>query len=714
MLQVIQYQKNGNITVDELPSPKCPDGGILVRNLASVISAGTEKTSVTNAKSSLLERARKQPKEVKMVMNFIKKEGILSTAQRVLAKLDSFKTLGYSSAGIVIESDTVEFLPGDYVACGGAGYALHAEIIAVPKNLAVKVPNNILPEFAAYATVGAIALQGIRQADVRLGENVAVIGLGLLGQMTVQMLKAAGCRVAGLDIDENLFELASKSGTLQNYISSMDNVSSLLAFTNGIGFDAVIITAGTPSNDPMNLAIHIARKKARVIVVGDVGMNLPRSPFYQKELDISISCSYGPGRYDSNYEEQGIDYPPAFVRWTENRNMQAVINMISSGSLDVDILTTHKFSINDAPTAYDIISGKIKESYLGIVLEYPDRQEKAFANKYQSKDYKKIDSVRVGFIGAGSFAQNYLLKPLTDSGVLLHSVTTASSVNAMTVGKRFGFLNSSTDSDAVIDNPEINAIFCASRHDSHSKYVIHALKQNKPVFVEKPLAVNLEQLQAIDEALAGSSGRVMVGFNRRFSKPFEDIKSFFSKRAEPMTMSYRVNAGMPPRDFWVFAPEQGGGRIIGEACHFIDCMCYLTDSLPVKVYAECISSQSKMTFNHDNLVITLKFADGSVGSIQYFANGDSALEKEYCEVFCEGSSAVMNNFQSSSFYRSSRMSHKKYDGKKGHAKQIEATVNAIKSGSSMPIDYNTIRQITIATFAAVESLQNGYAVAIED
>lgn len=714
MLQVIQYQKNGNIIVDELSAPKCPENGILVRNLASVISAGTEKTSITNAKSSLLERARKQPKEVQMVMNFIKKEGIISTAQRVFAKLDSYKTLGYSSAGIVIESKTEEFLPGDYVACGGAGYALHAEIIAVPKNLAVKVPKNILPEFAAYATVGAIALQGIRQADVRLGDNVAVIGLGLLGQITVQMLKAAGCNVAGLDIDESLFDLASKSGTKQNYVSSMDNLPSLLAFTNGIGFDAVIITAGTTSNDPMNLAIHMARKKARVIVVGDIGMNLPRSPFYQKELEISISCSYGPGRYDSIYEEQGIDYPPAFVRWTENRNMQAVINMINGGSLDLSIITTHKFLINDAANAYDIISGKTKEPYLGIVLEYPDRKDKAFANKYENQERTKIDSVTVGFIGAGSFAQNYLLKPLAESGVILHTVTTASSVNAMTVGKRFGFLNSSTDSDSVIDNPEINAIFCASRHDSHAKYVINSLKQNKSIFVEKPLAVNLEQLHAIDESLANSSGQIMVGFNRRFSKSFEDIKSFFAKRSEPMTISYRINAGMPPRDFWVFAPEQGGGRIIGEVCHFIDCMCYLTDSVPVKVFAECISSQNKMTFNHDNVVISLKFADGSIGSIQYFANGDSALEKELCEVFCEGSSAVMNNFHSTSFYRNSGLSHKKYDGKKGHAKQIQATVNAIKNGSPMPIDYKTIRQVTIATFAAVESLHKGYAVEIDN
>jgi polar amino acid transport system substrate-binding protein len=714
MKQVIQYQKDGTISVEELPAPQCIKGGILVRNLSSVISAGTEKTSVTNTQSSLVSRARKQPKEVKMVMDFVKKEGLVSTAKRVFAKLDSYKTFGYSTAGIVIESDCEEFLPGDFVACGGAGYAVHAEIITVPKNLAVKVPSGLDADEAAYATVGSIALQGVRQADVRLGENVAVIGLGLLGQMTVQMLKASGCNVAGLDINDKLFDKAKSFGCDETYISSKDNIKNLLAFTKGNGFDAVILTASTSSNEPMELAIEIARKKGSVVVVGSVGMNIPRSPFYQKELKITISCSYGPGRYDANYEELGIDYPVAFVRWTENRNMQAVLEMIAQNKLDVKSLTTHTFNINDATKAYELVSGTIKEFYLGIVLNYPERKEARARTIQVGGEYSKTEKVSLGFLGAGTFAQNYLLPPLKETKVQLHSVSTAGSVNAMTVAKRFGFVNAGTDSKAIINNPEVNAIFCATRHDLHSEFVVAAVNAGKPVFVEKPLAVNIKQLTEIDKAVADNNGRVMVGFNRRFSKPFSDIKDFFSARKDPLTMSYRVNAGMPPKTFWVFRPEQGGGRVIGEACHFIDTMCYLTGAVPVKVYAECISSDNDSVFNHDNVVITIKFSDGSVGSLQYFANGDSSLPKEYCEVHCEASSAIMDNFEMVRFYRNSKQTKKSYNGKKGHNEEVFATIKSMKEGKSFPIEYETIRKVTLATFAAIESLKTGYAVELKD
>jgi len=714
MLQVIQYQKNGAISVEELPAPACVKGGILVRNLSSVISAGTEKTSVTNTQSSLLARARKQPKEVKMVMGFVKKEGIVSTAKRVFAKLDSFKTFGYSTAGIVIESDCDEFAPGDFVACGGAGYAVHAELISVPKNLAVKVPLGLDASEAAYATVGAIALQGVRQADIRLGENVAVIGLGLLGQITVQFLKASGCNVVGLDINEQLFEKAKSFGCDETFLSSPDSIKGLLAFTKGNGFDAVIITAGTSSNEPMRLAIEIARKKGRVVVVGSVGMKIERSPFYQKELEITISCSYGPGRYDANYEELGIDYPVAFVRWTENRNMQAVLQLIERGKLDVKSLTTQKFDISEGAEAYSLVSGKTQEFYLGIVLNYPER-EKATARTVQlNTKYKKTEKVSVGFLGAGTFAQNYLLAPLKETDVHLHSVSTASSVNALTVAKRFGFINAGTDSEAIISNSEVNAVFCATRHDLHSQFVINAVKAGKPVFVEKPLAVNPKQLLEIDSAVAEHNGKVMVGFNRRFSKPFVAIKKFFSVHSEPMTISYRVNAGMPPKTFWVFQPEQGGGRVIGEACHFIDTMCYLTDAVPVRVYAECISSDNDATFNYDNVVITIKFSDGSVGSLQYFANGDSALSKEYCEVHCEGSSAIMDNFETVNFYRNSKQNKKSYNGRKGHREEVFATIKSIREGKPFPIDYETIRRVTLATFAAIESLKTGFAIELKD
>jgi polar amino acid transport system substrate-binding protein len=461
----------------------------------------------------------------------------------------------------------------------------------------------------------------------------------------------------------------------------------------------------------MELAINIARKKGNVVVVGSIGMNIPRSPFYEKELNITISCSYGPGRYDPRYEIDGNDYPAAFVRWTENRNMQAILDLIASGKLDVKSLITHNFNIENAPSAYDIIAGKVKEDYLGIIINYPERENYYKKTIQLSSKSKQLSEVKVGFIGAGSFAQNYLLPPLKAAGAEMVGVTTATSVNALSVGKKYGFRMAGTDSIEIIRNPEVNAIFCASLHDSHSEYVVESIRQGKPVFVEKPLAVNVDQLEEIDNAIAEYNGRVMVGFNRRFSKPFVDIKNFYKARTEPMTISYRVNAGMPPVTFWVFRPEQGGGRIIGEACHFIDCMAYLTDAVPVKVYAECFSSSNPNTFNKDNVVISIKFSDGSVGSLQYFANGDSDLPKEYCEVHCEGSSAIMNNFDSVDFFRNGK-DHKKYDGRKGHREEIFETISAMKTGGQMPIDYNTIRQVTIATFAALESLKTGYAIEI--
>ena len=712
MLQVIQYQKDGQMLVEELPAPACIEGGILVRNVCSLISAGTEKTSVTNTQSNLIERAKKQPKEVKMVMDLVKKEGIVSTVNKVLSKLDSYKTLGYSTAGIVLESKCTEFATGDMVACAGAGYAVHAEIITVPKNLAVKIPENVSMEEASYATLGSIALQGVRQADLRLGENVAVIGLGLLGQITVQLLKASGCRVAGLDINESLFQKALSYGCDETFISSKESTKSLMAFTKGLGFDAVIITASTSSNEPIELAIDIARKKSKVVVVGGILMNIPRSPFYEKELDITISCSYGPGRYDADYEERGNDYPAGYVRWTENRNLQAILDLISQGRLDVKSLTTHRFDIQNAVTAYGLITGKTNESYLGIVINYPERAGAESRTITVSESANKLDSLKLAFIGAGSFAQSNLLPPIKESGAEFIGVTTSTSVNALTAAKKFGFKLSGTDSTDMIKNPEVNAVFCASKHDTHSQFVIDSVEAGKPIFVEKPLCVNIEQLVQIDKAVAEFSGRVMVGFNRRFSKPFIDIAEFFKSRTEPMIMSYRVNAGMPNIKSWPFQPEQGGGRIIGEGCHFIDCMAFLTGALPVRVYAECISSDNIQTFNHDNVCITIKFSDGSIGTLQYASNGDSSQPKEYCEIFCESSSAVMNNFESVDFFRAGKKTRKSFNGKKGHNEEVALTVDAMRNGKSMPIAYNVIRAVTLSTFAAIESIKCGEPIGV--
>ncbi len=709
MLQVIQHQKTGDILVEELPAPECPAGGILVRTSSSLISAGTEKISVENAKASLLERARRQPEDVKMVIDYVKKEGVFSTLKRVKNKLESYKFLGYSASGTVLESNCGEFSPGGRVACAGAGYALHAEIIAVPKNLAALIPENVSFDDAAYTTLGAIAMQGVRQADLRLGENAAVIGLGLLGQIAVQLLKASGCRVAGLDINESLFENAKKFGCDAVFPSSADYINNLEAFTGGAGFDAVIIAASTSSNQPMELALDITRKKGKAVVLGAVGMNIPRGPFYKKEIDLRISCSYGPGRYDAFYEEQGHDYPYAFVRWTENRNMKAVLDLISQGKLDTASLTTHKFDIKRAAQAYELISGKKSEPYLGILLNYPERKDALKRTIRLKNDFNRHAKLRLAFIGAGTFAQNYLIPHLKAPDIELIGVSTATAANAHSAAKKFGFAMSSTNSSGLIVNKDVNAVFCAARHDTHARFVIESVKAGKPVFVEKPLAITKDELDDIHKAVSDNNGRIMVGYNRRFSKPFNFIKKVFSGRTLPMVVNYRVNAGNIPKDHWVHAQ---GGRIIGEACHFIDTMIYLTGAFPVKIYAENISSSSEEYINRDNALITVKFSDGSAGTVSYLAAGAPAMNKEYCEIFSGGTSAVMNNFTYVEIFRKNSSEKKKYDGSKGQKEEVRETLKAIKDGTPMPIPYLELKAVSAAVFAAVDSLEKGEAVSL--
>lgn len=711
MLQLIQYQKDGRLEVAQLPAPQCPAGGVLIKTKFSLISAGTERTSVENTQSSLISRARKQPEQVRQVINMIKRDGLRTTIGKVINKLESYKSLGYSVSGIVLESDCDAFLPGDRVAAAGAGYAVHAEYVAVPKNLVVRIPDDVSFEDAAYTTLGAIAMQGFRQAEPALGETVAVIGLGLLGALTVQMLKAAGCRVVGLDINENLFEQAKKFGC--DLVLKSENSSSVLntisAFTNGFGVDSVIITASTNSNQPTELALNICRKRGKVVIVGDVGMNIPRSLFYTKEIDYRISCSYGPGRYDPNYEEYGIDYPYAYVRWTENRNMQAFLQLIANGRLNTREITTHIFPIQDATRAYDLITGKINEPFLGILLSYPETSLPTQSIKLKQSQHASRSEIKIGFIGAGNFAVNNLLPALKKSNVVLQSVSTSTPVNAKSVAERFGFAEATTNSDAIISDNHINTLFIASRHDSHARYVVASLKHGKDVFVEKPLAVDFDQLDEIKHALTQTNARLMVGFNRRFSAPFVKMKEFFANRQDKMVINYRINAGFIPNTHWIHAPEQGG-RIIGEVCHFIDCAVFLTDALPISVYANCFSSDNSIMPNYDNVAINIKMSDGSIATISYFANGSSLLDKEYCEVHCERKSAIMNNFKTLDLYSGSRRQFYKFDGKKGIEEELRLFIGAIQSGKPSPISPDEIIKTTEATFYAMESLKTGLPI----
>lgn len=707
MLQAIQYQKTGELHVKELPAPELKPKMIVVHTQASLISAGTERTSVSTARASMMEKIRTRPDLVKQVVDMAKREGLMSTMEKVRTKLDSYKALGYAAAGVVLESSTDEFAPGDRVACAGGGYASHAEVIAVPRNLAVKIPDGVSFDEAAFTTLGAIALQGVRQADVRLGEAVAVIGLGLLGQLTVQLLKAAGCRVIGLDINERQFELAREFGADALALSGSGSLGTIESFTRGIGCDAVIITAGTSSNEPMQLAIQAARKKGRVVVVGAVGMDIPRSPFYEKELDITISCSYGPGRYDPTYEEEGHDYPVGYVRWTERRNMEAVLDLIAAGRLNVAKMITHRMPITQAERAYDIITGKVQEPYIGIILNYPDRGEQALVRTVKVNGaVPKTGALGIGFIGAGSFAQSYLLPTVKASGSRLVSVATSTSVNARSVAEKFGFEEAATDSGALVTRPEIDGIFVATRHDSHAHYVAKALSAGKQVFVEKPLAISREELEAIRELAATKSDRIMVGFNRRFSEPFRAMKRHFAGVEEPLAMMYRVNAGHIKLDHWTQAESQRG-RIVGEGCHFIDCMQFMADARPVSVYATAIGSTNEAVRNADSVSITVRFSNGSIGTLMYLANGDGSVPKEYFEVFGGGRTGIMDNFRELKLARGRKMKSESFNGDKGHAEEVRRTLAAMKEHSPMPISFQSLYDTTLVTLAALESLETG-------
>ncbi|MEO5928944.1 MAG: bi-domain-containing oxidoreductase [Candidatus Kapaibacterium sp.] len=711
MLQAIQYQKTGELHVKELPAPELKPKMIVIRTYASLISAGTERTSVATAKASMFEKVRTRPDLVKQVLDMAKKEGWRNTIDKVRTKLDSYKALGYSAAGVVIESACDEFAPGDHVACAGGGFASHAEIIAVPRNLAVKIPEGVSYDEAAFTTLGAIAMQGVRQAKVSLGESVAVVGLGLLGQLTVQLLKAAGCRVIGLDINERQFALAREFGADELVVTGSSALGSIESFTRGIGCDAVILTAGTSSNDPIILAINAARKKGRVVVVGAVGMDIPRSPFYEKELDITISCSYGPGRYDPTYEEEGRDYPVGYVRWTERRNMESVLDLIASGKLNVGRMITHRIPITEAERAYDLITGKIQEPYIGIVLNYPDRGAKALTRVVQVNQPAGGSGLGIGFIGAGSFAQSYLLPPLKTLGVNLVAVSTSTSVNARSVAEKFGFGDASTDSAGLLGRKEIGAVFIATRHDTHGAYVADALEAGKQVFVEKPLAITKEELERIRDLAATKNDRVMVGFNRRFSDPLVAMKRHFVGNGEPLVMLYRVNAGAIKLDSWVQAESQGG-RIIGEGCHFIDCMQFMTGARPVSVYAAAIGSRNEQVRNADSVSITIRFSDGSVGTVHYLANGDPSVPKEYFEVFGGGGTAIMNNFRDLTLSSGRKTKVEKFNGDKGHSEEVKRTIESMKSGAPMPISFESLYDTTAATFAALESLATGNTVVL--
>lgn len=706
MKQLIQNFKTGDLYVDDVDIPAISRGMVLVQNKFSLISAGTEKSTVDVAKASLINKAKKRPDLVKQVIQNYRKEGFMATLQKVRTKLSSLRSLGYSTAGIVVSSlDTNgKFPPATRVACGGADYASHASFVSVPQNLVARVPDNVTFEEAAFTTLGAIALQGVRQANPTLGENICVIGLGLLGQITCQLLHANGCKVFGIDISNSSVEFTNKNKYAIAYNRRDGNLkSAALDFSNGYGFDKVIITAGAPNNDPIILATELLRRKGVLVLVGAVPMEIPRDPhFYRKELELKISCSYGPGRYDVKYEEEGTDYPIGYVRWTEQRNMEAFLGLLSMKMIDVRSLITHTFDIDNATEAYDIILGKKKEAFIGMLLKYSDESlhPTPLPKPYRAPN----DKLNIGFIGAGSFAQSYLLPNAKVIGNL-HTVVTRTGVNAKNVAQKFGFANSSTNPDEILKDDAVNTLFVATQHDTHAKYVIDGLKHNKAVFVEKPLALTYEELEEIRDTYVAHPNTLMVGFNRRFSEVSARAKKEFDTVREPLVMNFRVNAGFVPKDHWT-QRDAGGGRILGEVCHFIDLMQFFADADPVKVFAECIGSQNDTLQNADNLAVVVKFANGCVGNLTYVANGDKGMPKEHLEIFGGNISFTINDFKSGILYRNNRETKIANEGK-GHKHEVDAFLRAVKEGKEAPIGFNSLYMTTLVTLKIVDSLATG-------
>ena len=741
MKQILQSFKTGEMWLAEVPAPLCKGKGAVVQTAASFVSAGTERMLAEFAKKGLVGKALQMPDQVKKVIRKMKTEGVFATLEKVQAKLDQPIPLGYSSAGVVVEAGRDCGLNvGDRVACGGAGFANHAEFNYVPKNLIVKIPDGVSFEDASCATVGSIALQGVRQCEVNLGETVAVIGLGLMGILAVQMLKASGCRVIGFDPNAGRCKLAEEMGCDR---AVNDNfVGECMAFSGGFGVDAVLITAATHSDEPVTVAAEICRKKGRVVATGLVGMNLPRDQYYKKEVDFRLSCSYGPGRYDPVYEEQGVDYPFGYVRWTEQRNMAASLQLVAEGKVTPGKLVTHRFKFDDALDAYQVLLGIKKEPYLGIVLEYGDLAAKnAESAKIERRvDFsrvehvERVDRVGVSFVGAGNFAKAVLLPTIrsinrkSNNQPILRGVSTATGMSATDTAKKYGFAFAATDQGEVMKDESTNLVFVTTRHDMHAAQIKAALDAGKYVFSEKPLCINEEQLEKLfdlrfSDCVIGNGGtpnqtikqsnnqtilnRVMIGFNRRFSPHAKLLKEYFAKRTLPLVMHYRVNAGSIPKDIWLQDPEVGGGRMVGEGCHFIDFMSYVCGAPVEKVQAMCIKTANGAETPEDSISVNLQFADGSVGTLEYVALGDTTLPKEWCEIHGEGSTATMDNFCKT--VCTGKLGKRKLKGKqqKGFAEELAATIAAVKEGGAMPIPFEQILNVTKTTFAVLKAVKSG-------
>ncbi len=709
MEQLIQRLKDGEMQLMEVPFPTLLPGHVLVKNHYSVISPGTEGKTVKDARLSYIGKAKARKEEVKKVIATAKTVGLMKTYNMVMNKLEAYSPLGYSCAGeiIAMADDVKGFQIGDHVACGG-NTASHSEVIAAPVNLCVKLKKDTPLEEAAFTTIGAIAMQGIRQAELSLGESCLVIGLGIIGQISMQLLEAAGVNAIGIDIDQRQVDFSKGQGKSQVFNRNHPDLEEIIQeWSNGYGTDAVIITASTGSTDPVELAGRTCRKKGKVIIVGAVPTGFSRKNYFKKELDLRMSSSYGPGRYESNYEEKGLDYPIGFVRWTENRNMQAFADLVHKKALNLSALTSHEFDFKKAAEAYQLILDK-EEVVGGILLKYDTTKELKSKVELKHESRQEPSDVKVGMIGAGSFAQNFLL-PALKGKVELIGINTARPTSAKYIADKYGFTSCESDGEQLAQSSKINTVFIATRHNTHAEYVLQGLRNNKNVFVEKPLCMNEEDLTAIKKAYSENQSKLMVGFNRRFAPMTAEAKHFLGEEL-PKSITYRINAGQLPLDHWVHDPEVGGGRIIGEACHFIDLAQHFAGSLITSVSANALESSTQLM---DNVSIQLGFENGSIASINYFSNGSKKLPKEYIEVHSGGKSVVIEDFKKITLAHD-KLKVSKADQDKGYAEEIEQFTKSIKTGSEQPIPFEEICLSTLASFKAIESIQkNGEKIELD-
>ena len=712
MLQVTQNYRTGAVEVVDVAAPPLRPGGVIVRLVASLISTGTERGKVRLGRMGFLGKARERPEALRQVLHSLRRDGVRATYRRVMHRLDRLTPLGYSAAGVVEEvgPGVTTLKVGDRVAVGGAGYANHAELVWVPQNLVARIPRNVTFEAAAFATVGSIALHGFRLARTAIGETIAVIGLGLVGQLAVRVAKAAGCRVVGCDLLPGRTELARAAGAAASDPGQCAAI--VRQVTQGLGADAVLLTAGSASDGPIRLAAEVARERAHIVAVGALRLDVPREAFYRKELTLVVSRSYGPGRYDHRYEEHGIDYPAAYVRWTEGRNLEAMLGMLGDGALDVVPLVTRRYSIEQAPEAYETLLRE-ETDVLGVVLRYPGLRppapllSQAVAPAHVVTTPISHEVVGIGLVGAGSFASNVLVPALRRAGgVRLAAVSSGTGLSARDAVRKLGFEAVYRDAVEVITHPDVHAVVIATPHHLHAELAVTALNAGKAVLVEKPLAIDLTQLEVV-RAAVGPAAPLLVGFNRRFSPHTRRITDRARRRPGALVCHIRVNAGRIAEESWIHDSEIGGGRLVGEGCHFVDLACHIVGTPPLNVRCVGVGGRDPAARFQEDFVITLEFADGSVGNIVYTAKGDPALGKERVEVFCDDWSAVIDDFDTTTVVEGGRRSTWRSNGAKGHHEEVAAFLAALRQDQSMPIPIEDLLWSSAATLLARESLSHG-------